>query len=73
MANIIISENSKGLVFYLAKKDLEEQITHLEFNSADRWGGVIELGDGSRYVIDVLDAKPRLPISLRARRESETA
>lgn len=72
MANVMISRNTNGgLVFYLAKKDLEEAITTLEFDTPDRWGGTLELGDGSRYYIDPMMPAPNLPITVRAKRVGE--
>ena len=69
MPMVMINETSDGrLQLYVPKKDLEEDISSLEFCSDDKWGGTIELGDGTRYAIEVLSAKPALPISLRARR-----
>lgn len=68
MANVMISRNQNGgLMFYLAKKDLEERIDRIEFDRPERWGGTLELGDGSRYYIDP-QAAPNLPITLRAKR-----
>ncbi|MAT39566.1 MAG: putative nitrogen fixation protein NifT [Ectothiorhodospiraceae bacterium] len=69
MANIMIRKGETGdLVFYLPKKDLEEAILSLEFNSPERWGGELKLADGQSYYIEPLDAEPKLPISLRAKR-----
>jgi nitrogen fixation protein NifT len=69
MANIMIRKGETGeLVFYLPKKDLEESILSLEFNSPERWGGELKLADGQCYYIEPLDAEPKLPISVRAKR-----
>lgn len=56
-----------GLSFYVAKKDLEESITSIEFDQDDKWGGEVELGDGSRYYLEP-GPKPALPVTLRAKR-----
>ena len=59
---------SDKLIFYIPKKDLEEIIESLEFNTADKWGGLVTLSDGQHFHIDPLDAPPKLPITLRAKR-----
>ena len=68
MANIMIQSDAKGgLVFYLPKRDLEASIESIEFDTPEKWGGEIRLGNGGVYYIDPIPA-PRLPISVRARR-----
>jgi nitrogen fixation protein NifT len=59
---------SDALSFYVAKQDLEAEVKRLEFTGPDKWGGEIELDDGSRYFIEPLDQEPRLPITVRASR-----
>ncbi len=72
MANIMIRRTESGaLSFYLPKKDLEDDIVSLEFDTADRWGGELVLKDGSRWYVDPLDAQPRLPITVKAKRVGE--
>jgi nitrogen fixation protein NifT len=69
MPNVMIRQNEQGeLSLYIAKKDLEESVVSLEFNQPDKWGGEVELGDGSRYYLEPLAEPPRLPITLRAKR-----
>jgi len=69
MPNVMIRQNETGaLVFYVAKKDLEETIVSLEQEGPEGWGGEVELADGSRYYLEPLDEPPKLPISLRAKR-----
>ncbi|MCB1916277.1 MAG: putative nitrogen fixation protein NifT [Rhodocyclaceae bacterium] len=69
MANIMIRKNDTGgLVFYLPKRDLEDAIASIEFDSPEKWGGELKLANGGSYYIDPQPAPPRLPISLRARR-----
>jgi nitrogen fixation protein NifT len=55
----------------VAKKDLEETIESLEFDSPDKWGGEVVLGDGSKYFFEVLDTPPKIPTTLQAKRISE--
>lgn len=69
MPSVMIRKNEGGtIVFYVAKKDLEETIVSMEHEGPEKWGGEVELGDGSRYHLEVLDTEPRLPITLRAKR-----
>lgn len=69
MANIMIRKTADGaLSFYLPKRDLEDTIVSIEFDLADKWGGEIRLANGGSYYIEPLDAPPKLPISLRAKR-----
>jgi len=64
----MIREAADGkLSFYVAKKDLEETIVSLEFDGSEKWGGVVELSDGSKFFIEP-QTKPKLPITLRANR-----
>jgi nitrogen fixation protein NifT len=69
MANVMIRRDADGsLVFYLAKKDLEERIVSIEQDGAAGFGGELKLADGSRYYVEPMPEVPRLPITLRARR-----
>jgi len=69
MPMIMLRNGDDGqMTLYVAKKDLEDVVTSVEFDDDDKWGGTIVIGDGTRYYIDPLDARPSLPISLRARR-----
>jgi len=69
MANIMVSKNADGgLVFYLPKRDIEDNITSIEFDSPEKWGGEIKLANGGVYYIDPIPTPARLPISVRARR-----
>lgn len=68
MANVMIRQEEGYMTLYIAKKDCEEKIVSLEFESDDRWGGLVSLADGSEFYIDPLPGKPKLPKSLRARR-----
>ena len=68
MPNVMIRRTETGaLSFYVAKKDLEETVVSLEHDSPEKWGGEVELGDGSKYFLEPI-APPKLPITLRAKR-----
>ncbi|MBK8815100.1 MAG: putative nitrogen fixation protein NifT [Methylococcaceae bacterium] len=63
MPSVMLRKREDGkLLFYVAKKDLEETIESLEFDSPDKWGGEVVLGDGSKYFFDILDAPPKIPL-----------
>lgn len=69
MANILIRKNSAGgLVFYLPKRDIEDSITAIEFDSPEKWGGEIKLANGGLYFIEPQSLPARFPISLRVKR-----
>lgn len=69
MANIMIRRSDKGdYVFYLPKRDLEDTITSMEFDTPEKWGGEIKLNNDGSYYIDPQPAPERLPYSVRAKR-----
>jgi nitrogen fixation protein NifT len=69
MANVMIQYSESGeLCLYLAKKDLEETITHFEFDQAEKWGGEVHLTSGAVYYIEPMAKPPRLPVTVRAKR-----
>lgn len=71
MPEVMLRKREDGkTLFYVAKKDLEEVIESLEFDSPERWGGEVVLGDGSRWYFEPLDTPPKLPTTLRAKRAS---
>ena len=67
MANIMIQGSKGAYVFYLPKRDLEDDIVSMEFDTPEKWGGEIKLNNGGTYYIEPQAAPARLPISLRAR------
>ena len=72
MPSVMLRKREDGkLLFYIAKKDLEETIESLEFDSPDKWGGEVVLGDGSRYYFEPMDIPPKIPMTLQAKRLSE--
>ena len=69
MANILIRKNAAGgLVFYLPKRDIEDTITAIEFDSPEKWGGEIKLANGGAYYIEPQAIPARFPVSLRVKR-----
>ena len=69
MPSVMIRKTDSGETsFYIAKKDLEETVSSLEFDSDEKWGGEVELSDGSKYFIEPQEPAPKLPLTLRAKR-----
>ena len=72
MPSVMIRQDNSGkMTLYVAKKDLEETVVSIEHDTPQKWGGQFTLADGSAYYIEPLDAPPRLPITLRAKRAGE--
>lgn len=68
MPSVMIRRDNEGaLTLYVAKKDLEENVVSVEFESPEKWGGIVELADGSKFFIEPM-AEPKLPITVRAKR-----
>jgi nitrogen fixation protein NifT len=69
MPNVMLRNNDSGeLVFYVAKKDLEETVVSIEHSGPEAWGGEMELSDGTRFYLEPFDKPPKLPITVRVRR-----
>jgi nitrogen fixation protein NifT len=66
MAKIMLRENDEGKVlFYLAKRDMEEIIESLEFDTDEKWGGDITLTNGDVWHIP--PGPKKLPDEVMAR------
>lgn len=65
MAKVMLRESDGKIFFYVAKKDMEEIIESLEFDSEEKWGGNVGLSNGDTWYIkpaaknlpDEVDAK----------------
>ncbi|MDJ0861247.1 MAG: putative nitrogen fixation protein NifT [Gammaproteobacteria bacterium] len=69
MPNVMVRKSDAGgLLFYVAKKDMEETIASVEVDTAFEWGGAVELTDGSRWYIDPISPRPEFPTTLRFKR-----
>jgi nitrogen fixation protein NifT len=72
MPSVMLRRNDTGgLLFYVAKKDMEETIATVETDTADAWGGEVELTDGSRWYIDPISPPPTFPTTLRFKRADD--
>ncbi len=69
MPNVMIRTSDAGeLLFYVAKKDMEETVAAVEVDTETEWGGEVELTDGSRWYIDPIRPRPSFPTTLRFKR-----
>ena len=69
MPNVMIRKSDSGaLLFYVAKKDMEETIARVETDTQQTWGGEVELTDGSRWYVDPISPPPVFPTTLRFKR-----
>ncbi len=51
MAKVMLREDAGVIYFYIAKKDMEETIKTIEFESEEKWGGEVELSNGETWWI----------------------
>ena len=68
MPNIMLRKQDGIMTGYIAKKDLEAEVTSLQFEEQDRWGGKLTLSNGSSFYFEPLSTQPTLPITIRMRR-----
>ncbi len=69
MPSVMIRKKDTGeLLFYVAKKDMEETIASVENDTPETWGGEVELTDGSRWYVDPISPPPVFPTTLRFKR-----
>lgn len=59
MAKVMLRENDGKIYFYVAKKDMEEVIEKIEFDSNEKWGGEALLSNGETWWIE--PTKKNLP------------
>ena len=55
----MLREKDGKVKFYVAKKDMEETITKIEFESDEKWGGEVVLSNGETWWIQ--PAPKKLP------------
>jgi len=66
MPNVMIRQkDGGGLLFYVAKKDMEETIASVEVDTEAAWGGAVQLTDGSTWYIEPVSPRPEFPTTLR--------
>jgi nitrogen fixation protein NifT len=52
MAKVMLNEKNGAIYFYIAKKDMEETIEKIEFDTPEKWGGEVELSNGEIWWIE---------------------
>jgi len=53
MAKVMLRVNDEGkTLFYIAKRDMEEIIVDIEFDSDEKWGGNVNLTNGDVWFIE---------------------
>ena len=66
MPSVMIRVKDNGnLLFYIAKKDQEDEIATVQCDNEDEWGGEVELTDGSKWFIEPISPRPQFPTTLR--------
>jgi len=66
MAKVMLRTNDDGdILFYVAKKDMEEIIASLEFDTDEKWGGNVNLTNGDVWFIE--PAPKQLPNEVNAK------
>jgi len=51
MAKVMLREEGSEICFYIAKKDMEETISTIEFSTDEHWGGEVVLSNGETWWI----------------------
>ena len=66
MAKVMLRVNDEGkTLFYIAKRDMEEIIETLEFDTDEKWGGNVTLTNGDVWFI--APAPKKLPDEVNAK------
>jgi nitrogen fixation protein NifT len=68
MAKVMLREKDGKVKFYVAKKDMEETILSIEFDTDEKWGGETKISNGDVWHIPV--GPKKLPCEVEAKRLS---
>jgi nitrogen fixation protein NifT len=68
MAKVMLREKDGKVKFYVAKKDMEETILSIEFDTDEKWGGEVKISNGDTWLIPV--GPKKLPCELEVKRLS---
>lgn len=66
---VMLRRNERGLSVYVPKKDLEQLVVAQQKETL--WGGWVQLKNGWRLELPVMDNATKLPITVNARRIGE--
>lgn len=64
----MLREKNGKILFYIAKKDMEEIIETCEFDTPEKWGGDVTLSNGD--VWHIVPMAKNLPVEVEAKRLS---
>jgi len=65
MAKVMLREKEGKVIFYLAKRDMEEIIVDLEFDTDEKWGGKVTLTNDDVWTLPI--GPKKLPDEVMAR------
>jgi len=66
MAKVMLSERDGKINFYVAKKDLEDTVVAIEFDSAEKFGGELTLSSGDKWYVEPMAKK--IPAQVEAKK-----
>ena len=69
MAKVMFRQKDGKTLFYVAKKDMEETISTIEFDTDEKWGGEVKLTNGDVWYITPMAKK--LPCEIEVKRISQ--
>ena len=69
MAKVMLREKDGKTLFNVAKKDMEETIASIEFDTDEKWGGEVKLTNGDIWFITPMAKK--LPCEIEVKRLSQ--
>lgn len=67
MAKVMLAERNGKTTFYVAKKDMEEVIVSLEFDTDEKWGGEVVLENGEKWHFEPMIPK-KIPAEVVAKK-----
>ncbi|MFW5990002.1 MAG: putative nitrogen fixation protein NifT [Campylobacterales bacterium] len=69
MAKVMLSQRDGKLNFYVPKKDLEDVVVVIEFDSDEKFGGELTLANGQKWFIEPKEKK--IPSEMNAKKISD--
>lgn len=69
MAKVMLSERDGKINFYVPKKDLEDTVIAIEFDSEEKFGGELTLSDGQKWYIE--PGPKKIPAEVNAKKVGE--
>jgi len=69
MAKVMLSERGGKINFYVAKKDLEDTVVSIEFDTLEKFGGELTLSNGDKWYVEPMEKK--IPAQVEAKKIGE--